>query len=301
MKNKKYLLLLVLPLALLTSCSESSFVVAGRYTSNEFKDNYYTIHEFTDSDLTKEKKSADIYYPSFSEGIGGDDSSYGGIDRKGAKSLFPSIFNYTDPTTGESSTLETASIKDWTPANEGDDSSFIGKSFGRTKCLGRTDPAFKYGVTSKLYNGQMYCRGYHNAALFQVGSDGFSTIFPKTLETGDYFLMSFRGGSTAGDGRNTYVDLNLRFIYEADGGYEYVSIKANDVHETTDVSGESDIFFAFSFSSIGIDPVGIKGFEMYFSGVYDPSHDESTTPTIEADNYFALMVYEVMFPDSTWR
>lgn len=186
-----------------------------------------------------------------------------------------------------------------------EDSYYIGKEFGRTKCLGTVEPSFKdTGVLSKLYNGLLRCHGEHNYALVQFKEEGMNSRFPKTCGGSSHFLMTFRGGSAyddgspIGEGRISYIDLNLRFFYE-DG---YVSLSFPSVPLTTNWGANYVNLFGFSFQDMGIDPSGMIGYGLSYSNFKD---DESKIPEEyvgkSVNDYWGLLVYEVMLLDSTWH
>ena len=229
--------------------------------------------------------------------------------RAGYSERYPEVFSY------QGSYLSADPSDDWnlSYAKTNNDSSFIGKSFGRSKCLATTDESFKSGYLSKIYDGQMYCEGYHSRALVALDQNGYSAFFPKTLDTGDYFLMSFRGGSNddtgsnhnAGSPRISSFDLSLDFYYRDSEGYRKVTVVSDDVIVETDNGGEGCTFFGFKFSEIGVDPKGILGMGLRYNDFQDPQYafaSEETCNQKEPKQYsWGLLVYELMFPDSTWK
>lgn len=311
MKTKIKVWGLFLSALALTSCKTSLLYSTRAYEINDLAKDYYGVQELSLSSLgdplmteitldrsSKEKMYANGYIDNY--------GTYQDLDwdvtRRAASSLYPAIYDYTAKD-GSKTTLNPA--LEWTIGQEGNDDQFIGKAFGRTKCLASVDSAFKNtGVLSKLYNGQMFCDNYHVKALLQLDTNGYSTFFPKTLATGDYFLISCRGGSSFGVARKTWMDIQLRFFKEGKSGYDFYTINLQDVLLRTDSGGEGDSFVAIRFSDIGIaDPSGIKGMSLAYSNVNDGTYtaQENFGASGNYDQYFGLLVYEVMFPDSTWH
>ena len=307
MRNKLKIASLVLASFALTSCKTSLLYGANDYMVNDLAKDYYSTREITTnnlgdplaSEITLDPFSADKLL--YSNGLVDAPWTVDGKTRKGALELFPSIYSYKK-SDGTVSVL--SSSKEWTYHNEGYDSEYIGTSFGRTKCLAITDSAFRNtGVLGKLYNGQLFCDGDHVRALIQLGQEGYTTVFPKTLSTGDYFLMSCRGGSSFGKARTTAMDIQLNFFKVGKSGYDFYTVNLSNALLRTDSGGEADTFIGFRFSDIGIDPSGIKGMGLTFSNVKDGTYqsEENFSSSGALKNYFALLVYEVMFPDSSWR
>jgi hypothetical protein len=230
------------------------------------------------------------------------DTTYNGHEfRQVALSKYPLMFHYDFPDGRHVFPLASDAYSEWTINDEGNDADYIGKTFGRSKCLATIDPTFKTGIFSKLYNGQTYCMAISNAALVQADSEGFSTQMPKRLTTGDWFLMSFRGGSTYGEARITTLDLSLRFYKKNGDVFDYYTVKAKNVYQCTDDGGEGVTFFGFQFSDIGFDDrIGLSGWGVSFSNVSDPGYPESYLASEEANAHFGVLIYEVMFPNSSW-
>jgi hypothetical protein len=313
---KKTKLWLFLPLAsLLSSCALTSQAeIRGLYTHSQLEENYYTTDAFANrkgKEVARYEIDSD-HYANGSYSIAANathnnsaafDTTYNGnVFRKGALSKYPSMFHYVAPDGSEVFPLASSAYEEWTIDNENDDADYYGKTFGRTKCLGMSDPAFKTGLFSKLYNGQTYCMAISNAALVQADSKGFSTEMPKSLGSGDYFLMSFRGGSTYGEARITTLDLTLNFYKKNGDVFDYYTVKAKNVYQCTDDGGEGVTFFGFQFSDIGFeDRISLSGWGVSFDNVSDPNHSESYLASESADAHFGVLIYEVMFPDSKWN
>lgn len=313
--KKSKLVLSFVALASLSSCAlTGQLEIKGRYTHAYLEDNYYTENAFA-SNLGKELAAYSISSEHYANGSystyadathntsGAFDTTYNGkVFRQGALSKYPSIFRYTKADGSVVDPLGSSAFEEWTIKKEKEDDKFIGSTFGRTKCLAVADPSFREGIFSKLYNGQTYCMAISNAALVQADSKGFATKMPKSLASGDYFLMSFRGGSSYGKPRVTNLDLSLRFYVSSGSQYDYYTVKANNVYQCTDDGGEGVTFFAFSFSDIGLSkPEGILGWGVSFDNVSDPNYSESYLAEEEASHHFGLLIYETMFPDSSWR
>jgi|LAHS01.1.fsa_nt_gb hypothetical protein len=325
-KKIKVALLALTGLSLLSCAKTNEVLPAGKYESGLFENNFYTgRHDFSSKSCTESSTktlSSDQYFNGDNAEALGTYSSLVTFDgatvsRQGLKAMYPEVLNYT--ANGTTSALTTDPLHDWRYVDVGHDSEYVGKSFGRTKCLATANDAFKNGFLSKLYDGQLYCNGDHMRALVQVDSNGYDAFFPKTMVSGDYFLMSMRGGSNylenvtetssgkTGDvvRRLTEFDAQLKFYTVSAGGYTYNNILAKDVVVRTDSGGEGVTWFGFKFSAIGIaSTAGIVGFSFSYTNFRDPAIDmtkESADRSKDSTFYWGAMVYEVMFPDSSWK
>ncbi len=286
--------------ALLSACSYKvqDPYPQGAFLSPDFLSNFLTdYHQVSPSVTHAFGQSTSPYFDGFHEG---DFYDAGGQKIfSGPQSMYPEIFQYHEGSSVV--TLDASPSGDWSQEAEGqDDSRYIGKAFGRTKCLGRVDSTFKEGLLSKLYNGQMYCLALHNEALIQLDRQGLDARFPKSLATGDYFLMSFRGGSLYGIPRITTFDLTLCF-YQGTVAYEHTF---SNLLTWTDNGGDGDSFFGFKFSDFdpAFDPKGMSGWGLRYDHVQDPALAGQLTPAEQANPnaYWGMLIYEVMLPDSSW-
>lgn len=317
-KQKKWIAFGLLALSLVSCAKTSEVYPAGEYEGSLFEENFYLgRHDFAGKTCT-EKASKTIESDSYFNGDNAEDfGSYSTnvtfdgnpLSRQGVKSMYPEVLNTM--INGQSTALTTDVFRDWRYADVGRDGEFVGSSFGRTKCLATSDASFKNGFLSKLYDGQLYCHGDHMRALVQFDQNGYDTLFPKSMVSGDYFLISLRGGSNylnlSGDpvSRLTEFDAHFKFYFVEKDGFTYDTVHAKDVVVRTDSGGEGVTWLGFKFSAIGLEATaGIIGFSFAFDNFRDPAIDiskESCNRSVDSSFYWGAMVYEVMFPDSSWE
>ncbi len=287
---------------LLASCGSkvSELYPSGAYVGDLVDDFFIGYHQIMGSAIVS-TKLFDFNSTSFFDGFHENDlfDASNQFLHAGPKFMDPDIFEY-----GIGSkivTLDASPEKDWSQDLEGQsDSSYVGTSFGRTKCLVKRDAAFNNGILSKLYNGQIYCLGLHDEALVQLKEEGLDASLPKTLKSGKYFLMSFRGGSIFGDARITKIDLTMTFYKGTDA---YV-LSFFSLPEWTDNGGDGVSFFGFKFSDVEIDPQGITGFGISYANLQDANLTSRALTKAQKENpnsYWGMLIYEVMFPDSLWE
>ena len=181
-------------------------------------------------------------------------------------------------------------------------------SYGQTFALSKSEPSFKYGYVSKLFNGQMFCNGSYEIARVQIDEDGFGMKFNKEIDKYSYFALNFKASlDYRKDGVNTNlpshtskVNLLINFFCKTDNqklhrvpvSYTIDNIKTNS-GETID--GSNYIFFGFDLSNIKIDRcTGISIEYQLLEDEYLAAHpDEEWT--------HCLLLYELFLPNSTWH
>lgn len=181
-------------------------------------------------------------------------------------------------------------------------------SYGQTFKLSKTEPSFKYGYISKLFNGQMFCNGNYELARVQIDESGFGMEFSKELDNYSYFALNLKASiDYRRDGKNTNIpnhnssaELLINFYCKNDDGkyrrvpvkYTIDNIKTN-ASETID--GSNYTFFGFSLDNIKIDRcVGL-------SIEYNLINDEYITAHPNEGWTHCLLLYELFLPNSTWH
>lgn len=294
MKNKLLTSLLFGGL-LLTSCGYKSLAYGDeQYLAGDVNDLYYSVREIKDDQLSNHHTEVSVDHNFYFNGEPEEDFVWDDAHpvHEGPYTKYKEIFYY-EPT--KQYLLE----YNYSNSNVGASSSFIGKDFGRTKCLATIDESFKeVGVLSKLYNGQLLCHASHSQALMALPSTGFNTVFPKTCNTGDYILLSLRGGS---DDEQPYVaslDITFELYFEVSGQFEKREVTLKDVYANTNSGGNNVTFVGFKAEGVRLDSFeGLKGFGIH----YTLNNQQIETTPSDSDNHFGLMLLEVMLPDSTWR
>lgn len=226
------------------------------------------------------------------------------------------LFNVKLGKNEEQITLSPAS--DWHIGriNESDEDFFnTYPAFGRYYSLGRVDSRFKDGYLGKLYNGQMYCLGYHSLAFVCIENNGFTQLFPRTIKNAPYFFINYRGGSDSTDGRwganygygeprISAFDLSIDFFYKNGSKYDYVTVKGSKVISETDHGGEGTTLYGFSLKNLGIPSDGICGISVHYDNFEDLYSKESgnISSTLGSDKkvQFGLLLYEILFPNASW-
>lgn len=179
-------------------------------------------------------------------------------------------------------------------------------SYGQTFALSKTEPSFKYGYVSKLFNGQMFCNGKYEIARVQINEGGFGMKFNKELDKYSYFALNFKasldyrrdGKNTNIPGHNSKINLLINFYCKTDNQKLHripVSYEIDEVKTNNPENHESYIFFGFALDNIKIDRcTGISIEYQLLSDDYKESH-----PSEEWTH--CLLLYELFLPNSTWH
>lgn len=199
-------------------------------------------------------------------------------------------------------------------------------AYGPAVALGKIDKSFKYGVVSKLFDGQMFCNGDFQNSRTQVGStsskySGFSVKFAKECSYSEYFMMNFKCSVITTENQNlgryeSDLTLRLGFYLRNNNGYTYVPVtyvindvptNSGDDHFLPPYSGRLDSYICFGFKLHAtendnlLDLTRLAGisFEYELNKVHKKSGEEfDTTP----DNVMhSIMLYEISLPHSTWH
>lgn len=309
MKTKKFVFV-VLPL-LLTSCAKTNELYKPNdYNNTDFDLNYYTEQNNVDkveviNSKTFEAKSSDVF-------VSDPNSEHPNI--AGLKDNDQYIFD-----NGEKKLL------DWSldvPIFD------VGTGYGPTKCLSEIDKSFADGYLSKLYDGRVRCGGLYQLSRVQLTESGYSTFFPKELVSAKYFAMSmYNRTSPSLDGAfsNTYLymDFELSFYQHTSVSNQYnkYTVKISNLAVRVNTGVFTDLMVFYFSDVLGSD------YQKYLEGVTAMSlsykknsifakdsisqaqlekdtaqyGDPSANKDEESNVHVALMLYEVLFPDSTWR
>lgn len=183
-----------------------------------------------------------------------------------------------------------------------DQSAVIPYVYTQNKKMSLINSSFGNGILSKLYNGQIRCNGWSDFAYIQLDQKGYGTMFPLTLTKADYFAFVARGGSNGGDNaRDTVFDITVSFYkYEAKALKEY-DFTLSGLTLRTNYGAEYTALYGFYFEDVGFDPSGVVGMSMTYS-LPSPLTNESSNMDdgVTTNFYTCLILYEVLFPDSTW-
>ena len=181
-------------------------------------------------------------------------------------------------------------------------------SYGQTFALNKSETSLKYGYTSKLFNGQMFCNMTYEISRVQIDESGFGMKFNKEIDKYTYFALNFKasidyrrdGVSTRIPAHNSKINMLVNFYCKTDNQkfhripvtYCIDNIKTN-MGDTFD--GSNYVFFGFDLSNIKIDRcVGISIEYQLLSDDYITAHpNEGWT--------HCLLLYELFLPGSTWH
>lgn len=179
--------------------------------------------------------------------------------------------------------------------------------YGPNKCLSQIDKSFSYGYLSKLYDGRVRCDGYYAKSRVQLNKTGYATFFPKALYSYKYLAFALRGGTTCERSfdTNPLLDIKLSLFVHSpiDNTYDkFVFDMKNIPIQTNNGGNTSLVYFYFdnilgsSWSTLLKDTTAMS-FEYSLTSI--KYSDISDDKNVEG-HHFALMLYEMMLPDSTW-
>ncbi len=194
------------------------------------------------------------------------------------------------------------------------------KAYGPAVKLSSYDSSFKYGVTSKMFDGQMFCNGDYANARTQVlptnqdsenPNGGFGVLFSKESNDASYFMMNFKCSVVLADNQNltgarSTLNLKLGLFMRNETGYTYqpltytiydVPTNSGDDHSAPPFSMRNEMYVCFGFSLEKFDTDRLVGFSVQYEKVSDTYSETNPDKT----TYHAMMLYEVSFPKTTWH
>ena len=287
MKKQSLVLLMLFPL--LASCSKTSeLYVDYAYNSPNFMENYYT----------ETKGIRDLEVASYV-----------------SKTMVPGL-DYTS-----SNSLNGIRTEDNTEGYLWSSPMDLNKEFGRNNNLTKIDESFAYGYLSKLYDGRVRCEGKYQLSRVQLDKHGYATYFPKKLVNYKYFSFSLRGATDYENSAahpsplsgTVYVDINVTFYKHItnSSSYDVVNFFFSEVPIPCDSGGDTNlvtVYLANDYVENGTlerayyeprinDAVAMS---MDFT-LKTTREDLSDDAQEEKDHHFAVMLYEVLLPKSSWQ
>ena len=188
------------------------------------------------------------------------------------------------------------------------------KAYGPAVAMTKLDDSFKYGVVSKMFDGQMFCNGDYQRSRTQVepinnedASKGLGVLFSKETNNASYFMMNFKCSVVTETNQNlgrssTMLEIKINFFLKNDTGYTRVPVSyvIDDVPTNSSDGMPTERFnnyVCFGFKLDNIETDRLIGFSIQ----YDKLMDEYSKAHPEEKTLHAMMLYEVSFPYTTWH
>ena len=284
--NKK-ILLLPISMVALTACGFSLKEVyrGDEYNDSVFENNYYDVWDeelkkvsesVADEIVMNDKEDTYHVFKSF------NDNNLKILEKNYEKYDYVSDKNY------------------WQEPAEGK------LSYGKEIALSKVDNSFKYGMISKLFDGQLFCNGKYQQARIQVRANennvnGFATRFIKEGYYGDYLMMNFKGATVGKDGKDVSlhsisfsIDLHLNLFYKDDNLIKKQKITYNDLLVNSNIGDTHSRYTCFGF---GLNELDIPNERLVgISFDYDVKKDG-----VIDDYQNAIFLYEISFVNSIWH
>lgn len=173
-----------------------------------------------------------------------------------------------------------------------------GIPIGNELKLSKQDDSFKYGVLSKLYDGQLFCGGGFELVRVQIKESGFGQVFDKQGRGAEYFALNFKSANdfkqaNKPDAHTTVIDLKISFYAKDDDKYNKHTFTHN--MEVLSNAGETYSFFGFKIPS---DIQNIQGYSVEYDIIED-EYTNNSDPNKNLDH--SLLLYETFLPGATWH
>ena len=294
MKNKMKFVLVPLMVFALSSCGNKfgELYSVGQYETGSFMKNYYTERRDFDSIQVSEQNIYNIdvvphvHHTSFNDDEIDDLRQGDQYDSEG------NLLSWNN---------------DYPDLNVHD-------GYGPYNALIHKNLGFSYGYVSKLYDGRIKCDGFTVKSRVQLDKEGYATYFPKALSTYKYFGFAIRGGTDCERSFSSVgfplLDIHVSFIKHdtVTGVYSKFNFEIHDQEIMTNNGGLTDyLFFYFddvlkptfgdNWNTILKDTIAMSmSFDLKEARYANLVMNRNDTE----NKHFAAMLYEVLFPNSTW-
>ena len=184
----------------------------------------------------------------------------------------------------------------------------------------KLDDSFKYGLVSKMFDGQMFCNGDFQKSRTQVepmergATKGFGVLFSKESNDATYMMMNFKCSVVKEDNQNLTMPggiksdliLHIGLYLRNDTGYTYqpltyhiddVPTNSGDDHSFPPYAARKSMYKCFGFNLKNIDTKRLIGFSLQYEKTSDTYSDAHPTE----ETMHSIMLYEVSFPKTTWH
>ncbi|MCR4879628.1 MAG: hypothetical protein K5906_01560 [Bacilli bacterium] len=165
--------------------------------------------------------------------------------------------------------------------------------YGPYMRLSKSNDYIKEGVTSKLFNGQMFCHGYYEAARVQIKESGISIPMGKKLVSSDYLYLQFKSAldfkTQTVDGHDDDITINITF-YNNEKGVTY----SYPLKEVATNKGETYIFYGFSTKDLDLNNATDIAISYHID---KETYNEEKGTSIA----HALLLYEFGFKNPSFR
>lgn len=176
------------------------------------------------------------------------------------------------------------------------------KEFGYNNCLSKftKNKEFKYGVTSKLFDGRVRCEGLYQLSRVQLNKTGFAMQFSKYLINAKYLAFSVRGGSNLKTPLNRDLSFNLVWSFYRKTGYK-VNFILNNIQIPVDSNSETAFVSFMPFMgedfSYEINMSYGMSFEWSCNNLPENTSDDFNE---KEKHHLSLMLYEMFIGESEW-
>ena len=180
------------------------------------------------------------------------------------------------------------------------------KGYGPSYKLNRTDSIFSYGYLSKLFDGNMFCNSNFQLSRVQLNERGFGVIFDKEMvATAPYLALNFKSAVNDKNGKNIaphFSDIVFNFSFYSRSGSTFSETKfVFDLEDVPTNPLELHNNSAYTFLVLPLQDYNLTRVAG-FSISYELKNDDIIDNAVDKSSYqYAIMLYEVLLPNSSWR
>lgn len=174
--------------------------------------------------------------------------------------------------------------------------------------LDDSNKQFRYGITSKLFDGRVRCEGLYQLSRVQLNKNGFAMRFPKYLVDASYLAFACRGGTDFKEhefGKTEIkIDVTWSFYKETteQNLYNEISFELKNVTIPVDNNSNTALVSFMPFMGDKFDELNgaaAMSFKWQLSEEDNKVNDDYKNN--EKEHHMALMLYEIFIGESSWR
>ena len=171
--------------------------------------------------------------------------------------------------------------------------------YGPSYKMNRTDDIFSYGYLSKLYDGQLFCGGLYQLSRVQIDESGFGVIYNKEMVSNSkYVAFNFKGILFKEETQigSHYSDIDLTISLYSRSGSNFKEHQFNFSLDGVPTNVEN-----YTLLTIPLEEYNLSRIAGY-SISYKLKNDDFYAAASDKEGFLhSLMLYEVLFPNSSWR
>lgn len=179
--------------------------------------------------------------------------------------------------------------------------------YGFNRKLSLQNPSLKYGVKSKLFDGQLFCNAGFEKVRTQTAEEGFGMVFSKEIYelpsiNGEaaYFAVNLKGSVDHTTGyrvpeHTQTINIKVSFYCKNDTGFDKTTY-THQMDIKSNIAEDHEKYTLFGFRLNPNELKRIQGFSIEYDLI-----SINNSEVASKDLQHSLLIYEVLMPNTIWR